>query len=78
MQNYPAKYYAFIIWDHGNGWRRTTITRGISQDVTSNSIISSVGLKQAINQMNNRINLLGMDACLMSTIEVAYQVRGVD
>jgi len=76
MQNYPAKYYALIIWDHGNGWRRTTITRGISQDVTSNSIISSTELKQAINQMSNRINLLGMDACLMSTIEVAYQVKG--
>ncbi|MGC8717067.1 MAG: clostripain-related cysteine peptidase [bacterium] len=76
MQNYPAKYYALIIWDHGNGWRRATTTKGISQDETSNSIISSVGLKQAINQMTNRINLLGMDACLMSTVEVAYQVRG--
>ena len=77
MTNFPAQHYALIIWNHGNGWRlRALETRGISFDDTSGTYIDSVKLKQAINQINHRIDILGMDACLMAMVEVAYQVKG--
>jgi len=76
IANFPAQHYALIIWNHGNGWRlRTLETRGISFDDTSGTYINSVKLKQAINNISHRIDILGMDACLMAMVEVAYQVR---
>lgn len=74
--NYPADKYALILWNHGSGFKG----KNISFDETSlNDSISIPELGQALMNaksiLNKPINLLGMDACLMAMVEVAYEVR---
>ena len=82
-KNYPAKHYAVVIWDHGNGWMDLAdeTTRGISYDDSSGNHISTTQLGLALNEMKslndgNNIDILGMDACLMAMAEVIYEVKG--
>ena len=75
-QNYPADKYALILWNHGSGFKG----KNISFDQTSyNDSITIPELGQALlsakSILNTPINLLGMDACLMAMVEVAYEVR---
>lgn len=98
-QYYPAKRYALVLWDHGNGildrsggsrplfsWLRAPgtankalHTRGVLYDYSQGTFLDSAGLSQACSQVKavikQNIDILGMDACLMAMIEVAYQVR---
>lgn len=77
-QNYPAEHYALIIWNHGYGFKGNN--KDISFDETSGGdalTIPELGnaLRQAKNYTGGKIDLLGMDACLMALIEVAYEIR---
>jgi len=100
--NFPARRYALILWNHGNGvlrkngfnkvspfgWLRvpgldvnklTKKERGILYDDSQFSFVDNDGLLQALNGAKNvlgkKLNIIGMDACLMSMTEIAYQVR---
>ncbi len=80
--NYPANHYALIIWNHGGGFRKNTrypLTKDIAIDDTSNDAISMPQLSYALSRISTllgkRIDLFGMDACLMSMIEVAYEIK---
>jgi hypothetical protein len=75
IDNYPAKKYAVVVWDHGSGW-----IGGVSYDSTSsNDRLTMSELKSAMGQIKahrgSQIEILGFDACLMGMIEVTYQVR---
>lgn len=81
IQNYPAHRYALIIWDHGTGWRLVDEdfnTKGICCDDTSGNHISQPQLRTALQQIRayygKNLELIGMDACLMGNLEVAYDV----
>lgn len=85
IQNYPAKHYALMVWNHGAGWR------GISYDDNPRAFISMPELSQALKQVQATvgpqlarrgmrapgpvIDILNYDACLMSTLEVAYEMK---
>ena len=75
--NYPADHYLLILWDHGGGWREKDITnRGIMWDYTpSYSYMSMEDLADGLDSFNKHINIIGLDACLMQMIEVAYQIE---
>jgi len=55
-------------------------TRGIAYDDDAQDFLDSAELKRvlaaAARALGRKIDVLGMDACLMSMAEVAYQVRG--
>ena len=69
MANFDAKKYALIIWGPGGGWK------AIAVDETSGDDWIHMGeLKKAL--ANVSVDLIGFDACLMSMIEVGYQVKG--
>ncbi len=55
-------------------------SRGIAFDDSSLDFLDNANLKQAFQDAekitSKKVNLIGMDACLMSMIEVAYQLRG--
>jgi hypothetical protein len=83
MEKYPAKRYALVIWNHGGGWWDVVADRAkrnIAYDDSSDgdslnnqelqAILSNVSQLQG-----KKIDLLGMDACLMAMVEVAYQLR---
>ena len=71
VTEFPADNYALIIGDHGGGWT------GIGPDEDSGgAIIDLAGLSDAVGKGMDaagldRFDLLGFDACLMSTYEVA-------
>lgn len=118
-RNYPARRYALVLWNHGQGWDDTDIyarararglrpprrrplqralfrtsvdkaarltrrdgretTRAILLDDNSKDFLDNVEMKKvaqaAVRKFGGPIDLLGMDACLMNQVEIAYQVR---
>ncbi|MEQ8541618.1 MAG: clostripain-related cysteine peptidase [Coleofasciculus sp. D1-CHI-01] len=125
IENYPAQYYAVILWNHGTGWKEDDIyafarnrgfrlgasddevrslsrntqlssafflssilevmqledgeSRAIAFDDSSLDFLDNTKLQQAFRQAEEqtgqKVSLIGMDACLMSMVEVAYQLR---
>jgi hypothetical protein len=74
IQNYPADRYFLNLWGHGLGWR------GVVQDESSSSDYLKLDeLKWAFeailaNNSGKKIDLLGADACRMTT-EMNYQLK---
>ena len=81
-ENYPAKKYLLILWNHGSGWRKSLNDkelRGISYDDQSGNHISTkelaVGLREVKQLLGKKLDILAFDACLMQMVEVAWAVR---
>ena len=81
--NYPADKYALILWNHGGGVRSTRspldtkdeVSRAICWDYTNGEDALYVGeIKDYLNSTHS-VDFLGMDACLMGFLEVAYEFR---
>jgi len=79
IQNYPAQHYMLVLWNHGGGFRSFETTRDICEDYTNDDIITMPQLEEALafiyNQLGREIDIVGMDACFMAMVEVAYQVK---
>lgn len=79
---FQASNYALIIWDHGSAWiddyksTRSYSPQAIAFDKTSNNKITTAELRMALEEAGG-VDLLGMDACLMGSIEVLYELKGV-
>ena len=76
-QNYPAKKYALVIWNHGGGWEKgfkTAITKGVSYDEVSGNHINTPQLGLAMKEIG-KIDVLDFDACLMQMAEVGYEIK---
>lgn len=76
LTTFPAKKTALVLWDHGGA------THGFGWDITNdNRALSVVDLRRGIGAglaaaRRPRFDLLGFDACLMSNLGVAYELRG--
>ncbi len=70
----PANHYMLVIWDHGGG----TLS-GVSFDDSSGGTGMSVSdVRQAIQNSNIlKFDIVGFDACLMSSIEMASELDEV-
>ena len=77
IQQFPADRYALIIWDHGAGWP------GMGPDETDGEDILTLpemgeGITKGLEVAGvERLDLIGFDACLMGTFEVAHAMRDV-
>lgn len=85
VKTYPAKHYAVIIWNHGAGWE------GVSYDDNPRHGMTIPELSQGLKVANQQIrqiqasrglltnepvlDIVNFDACLMSTIEVAFEIK---
>jgi PKD repeat protein len=80
--NYPAAHYALIIQDHGHG------LKGVAKDCANqeekdwlgNKKVTCPGLdikelRQALEPYPGLLDVLYLDACLMATVETAYELR---
>lgn len=81
VERYPARRYALVLWDHGDGWSLTSqppLTKGISYDYGTGHKLSIAdgefeGLMVDVNAiLGGRVDLLGMDACIMQSWEIAW------
>ncbi|NOK08012.1 clostripain-related cysteine peptidase [Corallococcus exercitus] len=91
MRTYPARHYALIIWDHGQGYRDLTVApraevsrsvsgaafRSVSHDETNRDQLYNSEVQQALRNalQGRKLDLLGFDACLMAMVETAYAMR---
>lgn len=77
-QNYPAKHYALIVWNHGSGWitdkKGLSANKGISYDFETKNHISTPELGAAMKEIG-KVDILAYDACLMQMAEVLYEVK---
>lgn len=70
---YPASRYALVVADHGYGWK------GLCIDETSlGTIMPLKGFAAALTGLPFHIDYLGLDACLMQSAEVGYELRACD
>jgi hypothetical protein len=77
QDNYPADKYVLVFWDHGGG--ALGGFGGNKPDPTNSSFASGMsiaqlkeGVENAVqNRPERRFELIGFDACLMATLEVA-------
>jgi len=69
ISKYPANKYAIILWNHGDSWTNFGI------DETDKDFLTLPEISQAFAQSGAYFNLIGFDACLMGSLEVAYQLR---
>jgi hypothetical protein len=73
MKNYPAERYMVVLMDHGYGFM------GTLQDDSSNRVMSlpevEKALKGAQARTGKKIDVLGLDSCLMQQAEAAYQLK---
>lgn len=73
-KNYKAEKYSLILWNHGMG-----PIGGYGADEIQEKAMPINVLKLALNDSvfgkNNKLELIGFDACLMSSIEVASSLK---
>ncbi|MBX3188978.1 MAG: hypothetical protein KF819_18300 [Labilithrix sp.] len=81
---HPSERRALVLWDHGGGWRdgfggdrADRAVSGLARPMRVDALAGAVerGLARAAGTA--KLDLLGIDACLMGGIEIAYALRGV-
>lgn len=73
---YPAERYCIVVWNHGNGWRRSPeefSTRAFSYDDDTGNAIQIWELQQAL--ANDKFDMFAWDCSLMQMFECAYELR---
>lgn len=74
MYYYPADHYFLDLWDHGGGIEGVCYEQSIDpQDKLTIAELKSA-LQSITNYGTNKLDIIGFDACLMSTIEVANEL----
>jgi hypothetical protein len=83
VTSYPARHYALVLWDHGDGWTATArqgplLTKGFSTDDHGSAAgisIASGDYARALAAITaargDKLDLVGFDACLMGMWEIA-------
>lgn len=87
---FEARKRALILWDHGNGWQNVHVFDQVIEALTvakerhgmhaihghdEPAQSSFVGSLRQVLDPSRDISIIGFDACLMSMIEVAFQLR---
>lgn len=74
LDSYPADQNALVLWDHGSTvW-------GFGQDETNdNASLNLPEIRSALDEAlsspgMDKLDLIGFDACLMASVEVAYEL----
>ncbi len=75
LQNFPADRTALFMWDHGGGWTGFGLDEG-----SGGNLLSLPAILQGVSQGRAAVqakpfNIIGFDACLMATYEVAVSLE---
>ncbi len=73
MTTYPADHYFLDLWDHGDGIEGVCWDQSQGDDQLTIKELGSA-LSQITNNGAKKLDIIGFDACLMSTIEVSYEM----
>ncbi len=83
---YPADRTVLVLWNHGNGWDQgdgpsiiSSPRMSILYDEDNNGVnapfLSNFKVRNAITNSGIKIDLFGLDASIMGTIEALYEFR---
>lgn len=73
--NYPADRYVLVLWNHGNGWKRSPNAdrgRAFSYDDQYGTSIKTWEMQQAM--AGQHVDIMAWDCSLMQMLEVAYEL----
>jgi hypothetical protein len=76
IENHPAEHYILLLIGHG----MIVGNDAFLPDDNPNSGVSLVQLKETLSMINGSggtLELLGLHSCSMSSVEIAYQLKGV-
>ena len=67
-----ADQYSLFFWDHGGG-----LPGGVCQDdsLTTSKILHFEDIRSALENQDLKCSLIGLDACMMGTLEGAYYLK---
>lgn len=66
-ENYPANRYILIFWDHGAG---PVYGFGYDEHQSEDSVLTIDEIQTAIRQSGIYFDIIGMDSCIMSSLEL--------
>jgi clostripain len=81
---YPAEKYGLILWNHGAGPKsldfneHSYTSKDVGFDSSSNDDSMFIGEISDVLDNSDSVDFLGFDACLMGSVEIAYQFRKSD
>ena len=70
-ENYPAKKYALVLWDHGGGAK----TGLFIDELFDQDVMYLYELKQALADGGQKMEAIIIDACLMANLETAWNIK---
>ncbi len=73
LRQFPARRYGLFLNDHGMGWSGICSDEGSDDDTLTLEELQAV-LQATARGFRGRLELIGMDACLMATVEGATAV----
>lgn len=68
-EHYPADRNILVLWDHGSGY-----LYGADELNSAGGPMTPMDILSALEQGGTRFDILGFDACMMASFEVAYSV----
>lgn len=71
VQNYPAKKYALVLWDHGGG----SLTGLFIDELFKGDIMNLPELTKALADGGVTFEAVLLDACMMANLETAYAIK---
>jgi len=71
IEMYPAASYGLVLWSHGTSW----LPAGSRLKSFGNDNGSRMDITPLAASLPVRFNFILMDACLMGSVEVAYELR---
>ena len=77
IENFPAENYALVIWNHGAGWSGVSADENTHHTLEMRDVrVALESIQQSLHaQGKSKLDVLDFDACLMATLEVAYELR---
>ena len=74
-ENYPADRYLLAMWDHGGGLGTGFGIDDVNKREGDNSTLLPDEIVRSIASSGITFDIVGFDACLMQTIEIAHQLE---
>ena len=76
MAAYPANRYALVVWDHGAGWQGVSFDEGLPfEERIDHLSLHDLDVALAQGLQNQKLDLIGFDACLMGQLDVLNTIR---
>jgi|GEM_PF-4239907 len=68
VDNYPAKKYALVLWNHGGGWTGMLVDDGVNSSMDLNEMREA--LSRIKQKLGRKIDVIIFDMCLMGQYDV--------